>query len=39
MVFLGHLLTATIKYILIAAVAVGGVFLGKFLSDKKRSKA
>lgn len=39
MVFLGHLLTAAIEFILIAAVAVGGVFLGKSLRAKKRSKA
>ncbi len=39
MVFLGHLLTATIKFILIGVVALGGVFLGKFLRDKKSSRA
>lgn len=39
MVFLGHLLTAIIKFILIAIVAVGGVYLGKFFSSKKREKA
>lgn len=39
MVFLGHLLTAAIKAILIGAVAVGGVFLGKFLRTKKSSNA
>lgn len=39
MVFLGHLLTAIVEVIVIAAVAVGGVYLGKFLSTKKRGKA
>lgn len=31
MVFLGHLLTAMVECLVIAAVAVGGVFFGKFL--------
>lgn len=39
MVFLGHLLTAIVEFIVIAGIAVGGVFLGKFLSEKKRGKA
>lgn len=38
MVFLGHLLTALIEFVVIGAVAVGGVFLGKFLRTKKDSK-
>lgn len=36
--FLGHLLTAIVEVIVIAAVAVGGVYLGKFLSAKKHGK-
>lgn len=39
MVFLGHLLTAIVEFIVIAAVAVGGVYLGKFLRTKKHGKA
>jgi hypothetical protein len=38
MVFLGHLLTAAVEFILLAGVAVGGVFLGKFLRTKKSEK-
>ncbi len=38
MVFLGHLVTAIVKFIFLAAVAVGGIFLGKFLRTKKDSK-
>ena len=30
---------AIVEFIVIAGVAVGGIFLGKFLSEKKRGKA
>lgn len=38
MEFLTQLLIATVRYVLIIAVAVGGVFLGKFLRTKKDGK-
>lgn len=38
MVFLGHLVTAIVEFIIIGVIGVGGVYLGKFLSSKKRGK-
>lgn len=39
MMFLGHLLTYALQYVLIIAVGcVGGVFVGKKLRDRKDAK-
>ncbi len=39
MMFLGHLLTASLQYIITIAVScVGGIYVGKVLRDKKTAK-
>ncbi|MBQ2276532.1 MAG: vanadium nitrogenase [Lachnospiraceae bacterium] len=38
MAFLGELVQYCCKFIFLIVVAVGGVFLGKFLRDKKDAK-
>lgn len=39
MTFLGHLLTASLQYIITIAVScVGGIYVGKVLRDKKTAK-
>ena len=38
MSFVGYLVETVVKMILIAAVALGGIGLGKVLRDKKSSK-
>jgi hypothetical protein len=39
MMFLGHLLTAAVQYVLTIAVScIGGIYVGKLLRDKKDAK-
>lgn len=39
MMFLGHLLTTALQYIVTIAVScVGGIYVGKILRDKKTAK-
>lgn len=39
MMFLGHLLTTALQYIITIAVScVGGIYVGKMLRDKKTAK-
>lgn len=39
MIFLGHLLTAALQYVVAIAVScVGGIYVGKMLRDRKTAK-
>ncbi len=38
-VFFGHVLTYLVRFILLGAAAVAGVFVGKIIREKKDQKA